>query len=124
MGSFNKKTGEFLTPKALRDIFGGVNAMKNFLGVDETLPALERSFKAATKLKTELLTDIEMGSIPFTELSTLAEDIHIKTREASQNTDLDLQEFLGIDKALQSIQGELVNNTSKLILLIPMNKDS
>ena len=28
---------------------------------------------------------------------------------------LDMQEFLGIDKALQSIQGELVNNTSKLI---------
>ena len=65
-----------------------------------------------------------MESIHLTELSTLAEDIHIKTREASQNTDLDLQEFLGIDKALQSIQGELVNNTSKLILLIPMNKDS
>ena len=26
-----------------------------------------------------------------------------------------MQEFLGIDKALQSIQGELLNNTSKLI---------
>ena len=25
-----------------------------------------------------------------------------------------MQEFLGIDKALQSIQGELLNNTSKL----------
>ena len=44
----------------------------------------------------------------------MAEDIHIKTREASQNTDLDMQEFLGIDKASQSIQGELLNNTSKL----------
>ena len=110
MGSFNKKTGEFLTPKALRDIFGGVNAMKNFLGVDESPPALERSFKAATKLKSELLTNIEMGSIPFTELSTLAEDIHIKTREASQNTGLDMREFLGVDKALQGIQGELLNN--------------
>ena len=31
-----------------------------------------------------------------------------------QNPDLDMQEFLGIDKALQSIQDELVNNTSKL----------
>ena len=26
-----------------------------------------------------------------------------------------MQEFLGIDKALQSIQGELLNNTSKLM---------
>ena len=44
----------------------------------------------------------------------MAKDIHIKTGEASQNTELDMREFLGIDKGLQSIQGELVNNTSKL----------
>ena len=48
------------------------------------------------------------------ELSSLAEDIYAKTRKASQNTDLDMQDFLGIDKALPTIQGELVNNTSKL----------
>ena len=88
--------------------------MKNFLDNDETPSALEKSFKAATKLWCELLTDIEMESIPLMELSSLAEDIHVKTREASQNTDLDMREFLGIDKALQTIQGELVNNTSKL----------
>ena len=88
--------------------------MKNFLGIDKIPPALERSFKAATKLKGELPTDIEMESIAVEELSSLAEDIHVKTREASQNTDLDMGEFLGIDKALQRIQGELLNNTSKL----------
>ena len=55
-----------------------------------------------------------MESIPLKELSSLAEDIHVKTWEASQNTSLDIREFLGIDKALQSIQGELLNNTSKL----------
>ena len=55
-----------------------------------------------------------MESIPLMELSTLAEDIHVKTREASQNTDNDLREFLGIDNALQTIQRELINNTSKL----------
>ena len=88
--------------------------MKSVLSLDETPSALERSFKAATKLKGELPTDLEMESIPMKELSSLAEDIHVKTREASQNTNLDMQEFLGIDKALQSIQGELLNNTSKL----------
>ena len=36
------------------------------------------------------------------------------TREASQNSDLDMWEFLGIEKALQNIQSELLNNTSKL----------
>ena len=55
-----------------------------------------------------------MESIPLTELSSLAEDIHAKTREALQNTDLDMRELLGINKALQTIQSELVNNTSKL----------
>ena len=56
-----------------------------------------------------------MESIPLEELSSLVEDIHVKAQEASQNTDLHMREFLGNDKALQSIQGELLNNTSKLI---------
>ena len=55
-----------------------------------------------------------MKSIPLTELSSLAENINVKTREAPQNTDLDMWEFVGIDKALQTIQGELLNNASIL----------
>ena len=69
---------------------------------------------AASKFKSELPTDLEMESIPLVELLPLVDDIHVKTREASQNTDLDMRKFLGIDKDLQSIQGELLNNTSKL----------
>ena len=52
------------------------------------------------------------------ELSSLAEDIHVKTRKASQNTDLDIREFLEINKASESIQGGLLNNTQKLKRLI------
>ena len=85
--------------------------MKSVLGLDETPSTLEKPFKAATKLSRELPTDLEMESIPLEEHSSLAEDIHVKKREASQNTNLDMQEFLGIDQALQSIQGELLNNT-------------
>ena len=77
-------------------------------------PALERSFKTASKLSRELPTDLEMERIPLEELSYLVEDIDAKTREVSENTDLDMREFLGIDKALQSIQGEHLNNISKL----------
>ena len=47
-------------------------------------------------------------------MSFLAEDNHVKTRKASKNADLDMQEFLQIDKVLPTMQGELVNNTSKL----------
>ena len=88
--------------------------MKSVLSLDKTPSALERSLKAATKLSRELSTDIEMESILLDRLLSLVEDIHVKTREVSQNTDLDMREFLGIDKALQSIRGELSNNTSKL----------
>ena len=59
-----------------------------------------------------------MESIPLKELLSLVEDIHVKTREALQNTDCYMREFLGIDKALQSIQCELLNNTSKLTGII------
>ena len=88
--------------------------MKSVLSLDKTPSALERSLKAATKLGRGLSMYLEMESIPLEHLSSLAKGIHIKTRKASQNADLDMREFLGIDKALQSIQGELVNNTSKL----------
>ena len=53
--------------------------MKNFSGVDKTLPALERSFKAAAKLNRELPTDLDLESIPLMRLSFLADDIHAKT---------------------------------------------
>ena len=113
--SLTKETGEFLSVKTLRDRFSGLNAMKNFVGPDKTTPLLERSVKAATKRKGELPTDLMIEGTPLEDLSSLAEEIHVKLREASQNTDLDMSEFLGIDKAFQSIQGELLNNTSKLI---------
>ena len=97
-----KQTREFFAPKALRDRFGVVNTMKNVLGIDRTLSALERSLSVASKLNAELSTDLQMESIPLEELSSLVENIHVKTREASQNTLLDMQQFLGIEKALKA----------------------
>ena len=37
------------------------------------------------------------------EVSSLAEAIHVKARKASQNTNLDIREFLEIHKTFQSI---------------------
>ena len=110
----NKRTGEFLAVKTLREKCGGLNIMKSVLSLDEKPSALERLIKATSNLKSDLPTDLQMESIPLKAFSSLVENIHIKTREASQNTNLDMREFLGIDKALQIIQGELLNNTSKL----------
>ena len=110
----NKRTGEFLAAKTLREKFRGLNIIKSVLSLDKTPPSLERLISAASKLKAELPTDLQMESIPLKELSSLAEDIYTKMREASQQTELDMREFLGISKALQSIKGELLNNMSKL----------
>ena len=110
----NEQTGEFLASKTSREKFGGLNIMKSVLSLDKTSSALERLIDAATKIKGKLPTDLEMESIALKELSSLAEEIRVKKREAWQNTDLDMREFLEIDKALQSIQSELLNNTSKL----------
>ena len=77
--ALTKQRAQFSAPKTLRDRFGGVNTMKNFLGVDKTPLALQRSFRAATKLKSELPTNLEMESIPLEELLSLVEDIHVKT---------------------------------------------
>ena len=63
----NKRIGEFLTPKTLREKFGGLNIMKSVLSLDETPPKLQRSYKAATKLKAGLPTN-------------LVEDIDVQTR--------------------------------------------
>ena len=56
MGSLTKQNSEFLTPKTLRDRVSGLNAMKSLLSVNHTTPALEKSFKGATKLRLELPT--------------------------------------------------------------------
>ena len=50
-----------------------MNIIKSVLNLDGTPPELERSFNAATKHKRGLPTDTGMESIPFMELSSLAE---------------------------------------------------
>ena len=72
--------------------------MKSVLSLAEPPTALERSFRAAIKLRRELPTDIEMESIPLMEVLSLVKNIHDKTREASQN----MREFLGIEKAYKA----------------------
>ena len=74
--------------------------MKSVHNMDETPPVIEQSFETATNLKRELSADIEMESIAHIEISLLAEDIQVKTREASHNTDLDMRKSLTIKKVL------------------------
>ena len=56
----NKYTGEFLVPKTLREKFGWLNIMKSVLSLDAAPSALQRSVRAATELKSELPTGLQM----------------------------------------------------------------
>ena len=110
----NKQTGEFLASKRLREKFGGLKTMKNFFGINKRPPVLERSFKVETRLNRDLPTDLEKESIPLERLLSLFEDIDVKTQESSQNTDLDMREFLiRLHKAIKGIKGGFLNNMSK-----------
>ena len=93
---------------------GGANVMKNMLGLDETPSRLERSKTAARKLASIIPTDLQMDNIPLQDLSKTITTVEHEVKEASQNTDLDMREMLGLDKALQRVQGELANNLGKL----------
>ena len=110
----NQRTGEFLVVSTLKTKFGGLTPMKNVLNLEQTPPSIDRSVKAANLLKSEIPTQTDIETMPLFDLSSVVKDIRIKAREASQNTDLDMREFLGISKALQSINGELCNNTAKV----------
>ena len=52
--------------------------MKSVLSLDHTISALERLISAASKLKADLPTDLQMESIHLKELSSLAEEIILK----------------------------------------------
>ena len=54
---------------------------------------------------------MEMSDIAIEKLDDIIEKT---TKSIATNTDLDMREFLGIDKALTRISGELQNNASKL----------
>ena len=87
MGFLNKKSSQISCNKNIKGYIWCGKCNEKFLDIDETPPSLEKSFKAATKLRYELPANIEMESIPIMELSNLSEDIHAKTREASQSID-------------------------------------
>ena len=104
--SVTKSNGEFLAASILRTRLGASLA-RSLLGVETPSSARSRS----RVLIQEIPTELEMDDLTPQRLEEVIDEI---TRDMSTNTDLDMREFLGIDKALTRIKGELVNNVSKL----------
>ena len=83
--------------------------MKNIFKHCSIKAAIKHVTAIKLQLNTWLPTDIDMEDIPLTGFLSLAEYNPIKAKEEAWNTDFDMREFLGIDKALQNVKGELVN---------------
>ena len=101
-----KANGEFLAESTMRTRLGASLA-RSLLGIET--PASVRS--RSRVLSQEIPTELEMNDLSPERLEEVIAEV---TREMSTNTDLDMREFLGIDKALTRIKGELENNAGKL----------
>ena len=102
--SVTKSNGELLAASTLRTRLGTALA-RSLLGIET--PSSSKSYSRV------LLKDLDIEMEELTPLR-LEKIINEVMHSVSTNTDLDMREFEGIDKALTRIQGELANNAGKL----------
>ena len=80
---------------------------RSLLGI-ETHSSLRFRFRVLIQ---EMPTELDMDDLTPQRLEEVIREV---TRDMRTNTDLDMREFLGIDKALARIKGKLENNAGKL----------
>ena len=114
----DKRTGEFLADATLKQRLGGESGMTQSLGLEDTPERFKKQKQAAMKLNDMLPTDLEMEEIPLKDLSRRISDVTSEIRRESADGSiieyLPMREILGLDKALQRINGEMKNNVAKL----------
>ena len=93
--SLTKNNGEFRSQKTINKIIN---------------PS-EQTILGLSKILDDTPTMIEMQTMTGEQI---IESVKTLSHNIATNTDLDMREILGIDKALTRFKGELVNNTSKL----------
>ena len=101
-----KSNGEFLAESTMRSRLGASLA-RELLGIET--PSSVRS--RTRVLIQDIPTELEMDELTPLRLEEVIAEV---TRSIGINTDLNMREFLGIDKALTRIKGELENNAGKL----------
>ena len=107
-----KSPGEYANISKSDGTFLAESTMRNRLGASlaRSLLGIETRDRDRVLIQ-EIPTELEMDDL---SPQRVGEVITKVTRDMSTNTDLDMREFLGIDKALTRIQGELANNAGKL----------
>ena len=93
--SLTKKNGEFRSQRTINTIIN---------------PS-EKSILVVSKILDDTPTMIEMQTMTGEQI---IETVNALSRDIAINTDLEMREILGLDKALTRFKGELVNNASKL----------
>ena len=104
--NITKSNGEFLAESTMRTRLGASLA-RTLLGIETP-----SSVRSQTRiLSEEMPTELEMDDLTPQRLEEVIDEV---SRSIGTNTDLDIREFLGIDKALTRVKGELENNAGKL----------
>ena len=104
--NITKSNGEFLAESTMRSRLGASLA-RTLLGIETP-----SSVRSQTRiLSEEMPTELEMDDLSPQRLEEVIDEV---MNSVGINTDLDMREFDGIDKALTRIQGELANNAGKL----------
>ena len=102
--SVTRSNGELLAASTLRTRLGASRA-RSLLGIETP----ERTGSRSRII--QIPTELEMDDLTPQRVEEVINEV---MNSVSTNTDLDMREFLGIDKALTRIQGELANNAGKL----------
>ena len=88
--------------------------MKRILSIKGHVSNFDRPIFFAKKLQEHVPTDLEMENIPLQDLSNLVQQVNVATREAATNTNLNMQEIPGINKALKHVQEKIINSATNL----------
>ena len=111
LDDLRSKYGKFRSPRQIMRDLGGPQTLKeitNFEGssqqlediVENTTESRKVDNQKLKKLSEEVPTNLEMDSMSNEDLVESITKINKDARTISTNTDLDMREFLGIDKAL------------------------
>ena len=106
-----KSPGKYVNISQSNGTFLAASTMRTRLGASLARSLLGIETPSSNKSLLKDLDDIEMDKLPPQRLK---ETINEVMNSVGINTDLDMREFDGIDKALTRIQGELANNAGKL----------
>ena len=111
-------TGEPLALETIKKAFGGEEATLRVLGVDNLPEKSEKGVKAARSAARVMIGNLDTpdnaDKVEMNNLEKFRDDLRRASNDSEISGVLPMRELLGLDKALQRIEGELANNMGKL----------